>query len=375
MQSRTEQPANLTTSYSYATANDVQRLIGATVKNGSGATVESWAYEFDAAGNRTKRTLTAGTTTTTTGYGYNQANQLCWTVNAAPTGTCATPPTGASSYAYDANGNQTTGSLGYDALSRATSMAGSTLGYLTPGNQELVAYGTTNYQNNLLGLSRQIPSSGSAVSYVRQPDGTPVAQRTSTTKQHLFGDRLGSPTAVADTNTNSLTRSYAYDPDGQRTTATTGTGSGAGTDLALAGGHTLPNGLIHFSARYYNPGTARWTQPDPLRQVASLQQANRYGYVGGDPINRTDVGGLAYDYCGNGVGNDSGTEAGARSCQNTLNDRRSGGQAKDYLTVVCGYAGVREFAARFITKVTPVSAPLAATCAAYGAYELIRVIR
>jgi hypothetical protein len=31
--------------------------------------------------------------------------------------------------------------------------------YLTPDNTELVAYGTTAYQNNLLGLSRDIGSS------------------------------------------------------------------------------------------------------------------------------------------------------------------------------------------------------------------------
>jgi hypothetical protein len=61
----------------------------------------------------------------------------------------------------------------------------------------------------------------------RQPDGTPVAQRTSTTKQYLFGDRLGSITALADDNANSLTRTYSYDPDGNRTSSTTGTGTGS----------------------------------------------------------------------------------------------------------------------------------------------------
>jgi hypothetical protein len=37
-----------------------------------------------------------------------------------------------------------------------------------------------------------------------------------------------------------------------------------------------------------SPLTARWTQPDPIDQPADLRQANRYSYVGGDPINNID---------------------------------------------------------------------------------------
>ena len=37
---------------------------------------------------------------------FNNADELCWT--AATTGTCASPPTGATTYAYDARGNRTT---------------------------------------------------------------------------------------------------------------------------------------------------------------------------------------------------------------------------------------------------------------------------
>jgi RHS repeat-associated protein len=125
----------------------------------------------------------------------------------------------------------------------------------------------------------------------RQPDGTPVAQRSSTTKQYLFGDRLGSITALADDNANSLTRTYAYDPDGNRTSSTTGTGSGVVTDLGFAAGHLLPNTMYHYGARFYDPSLARWTQEDPLAAVASQQNANRYAYVGGNAVNATDPSG------------------------------------------------------------------------------------
>jgi RHS repeat-associated protein len=127
----------------------------------------------------------------------------------------------------------------------------------------------------------------------RQPDGTPVAQRTSTTKQYLFGDRLGSITALADDNANSLTRTYSYDPDGNRTSSTTGTGSGVATDLGFAAGHLLPNTMYHYGARFYDPALARWTQQDPLAAVASQQNANRYVYAGGNPVFGPDPSGLA----------------------------------------------------------------------------------
>jgi RHS repeat-associated protein len=204
---------------------------------------------------------------------------------------CGTAPTGATSYAYDHAGNQTTGSLGYDALSRMTSVGSSTLSYLTPGAQELIGYASNTYHNALLGLDRETLS-GVTTGYTRQPDGTPVAQRTSTTKQYLFGDRLGSITALADDNANSLTRTYSYDPDGNRTSSTTGTGSGVVTDLGFAAGHLLPNSMYHYGARFYDPSLARWTQEDPLAAVASQQNANRYAYVGGNPVNATDPSGM-----------------------------------------------------------------------------------
>jgi uncharacterized protein RhaS with RHS repeats len=44
-----------------------------------------------------------------------------------------------------------------------------------------------------------------------------------------------------------------------------------------------------MGARYYDPNTARFTQPDP-----SGQETNPYLYAAGDPINLTDPSGLAF---------------------------------------------------------------------------------
>ena len=59
-----------------------------------------------------------------------------------------------------------------------------------------------------------------------------------------------------------------------------------------SGGYQAPAGLYHFGQRYYDPADARWTQPDPLDQPDDLRQGNRYVYVGGDPIDVTDLTGL-----------------------------------------------------------------------------------
>ena len=48
---------------------------------------------------------------------------------------------------------------------------------------------------------------------------------------------------------------------------------------------------MHFGKRYYDPGLGRWTQQDPIDQPADLRQANRYVYVGQDPVNHVDPSG------------------------------------------------------------------------------------
>lgn len=49
--------------------------------------------------------------------------------------------------------------------------------------------------------------------------------------------------------------------------------------------------LYRFGERYYDPQIGRWTQRDRVNQATDLRQANRYAYVGGDPINALDPNG------------------------------------------------------------------------------------
>jgi YD repeat-containing protein len=74
------------------------------------------SYAYDAADEMTQ----AGTST----LAYNSANELCWTLPAASANACGSPPTGATAYGYDTRGNRTsavasTGSATCDAYDQA----------------------------------------------------------------------------------------------------------------------------------------------------------------------------------------------------------------------------------------------------------------
>jgi RHS repeat-associated protein len=61
--------------------------------------------------------------------------------------------------------------------------------------------------------------------------------------------------------------------------------------LDLANGYIDPaTGYLKLGARYYNPTTARFTQPDPAKTCGG------FAYAGDNPANYTDPSGLTIDY-------------------------------------------------------------------------------
>jgi len=58
-----------------------------------------------------------------------------------------------------------------------------------------------------------------------------------------------------------------------------------------------PSGLNLAMYRSYSPNLGRWVSRDPLRNAEFLQGPNLYGYVGNDPVSRTDPSGLAFIDC------------------------------------------------------------------------------
>ena len=80
---------------------------------------------------------------------------------------------------------------------------------------------------------------------------------------------------------------YSYDPYGNTTSS-----SGSALDyFGFQGGFRAPASLTHFGDRYENPSDARWTQQDPLQQINSLTQNDRYSFAGDDPTNNSDPDG------------------------------------------------------------------------------------
>ena len=134
--------ASKRTSYTYANATeDVGRLLRARTVDRSSTPVVQRDYSYDRAGNRTQKSVQTSGGTTTTTYAFNAANQLCWSYVGSSTNGCASPPSGATGFRYDAAGNQTAGNHTYswDVFGRMTSIDGLTLGYLSPTNGELTS--------------------------------------------------------------------------------------------------------------------------------------------------------------------------------------------------------------------------------------------
>ncbi len=181
----------------------------------------------------------------------------------AGSGTCSSPPSGATSYAYDGTGllqSETTGSA------------------------------TTDLTWDILGSVPTLLSDGTG-DYLYGPSATPVEQvsLSSGTPSYLLADHLGSVRAITSP-TGAVTAGFTYDAWGNAS----GTSGTATTPFRYAGGYLdSASRLYCFRARWYDPGTGQFMSLGPL--VAQTLQP--YSYVGNDPLNGTDPTGQ-YMVCG-----------------------------------------------------------------------------
>jgi RHS repeat-associated protein len=264
------------TQYSYDPLN---RLTRALTTNG-GTTVRDFQYTLDNDGNITRRVGTISGTTTTTSYAYNETNQLCWSYNGTASPLCGTIPSGATTYTYDADGNQTADSSAFSATynvkNQTTALNGSSLGYFGAGQNELIGDAGATLHNSILDTTSRT-ASGTTDYFTRDDQGTLLADRGPSSTSYYLLDAQSSVIGTTD-SAGASSGSWSYDPYGRAI----GT---APSPFAYVSGYRSSSGLYHFGARFYNPSDQRWTQVD------SVNQTNRYAYVA-DPINNVDVSGM-----------------------------------------------------------------------------------
>jgi len=115
----------------------------------------------------------------------------------------------------------------------------------------------------------------------------PVAMNRSGVTYYLTYDQVGSLRVLADALGNVVKR-IDYDSFGN---IINDTNPGFTIPFGFAGGlHDRDTGFVRFGFRDYDPNTGRWTAKDPILFAGG--DVDLYGYVGNNPVNRTDPSGL-----------------------------------------------------------------------------------
>ncbi|MDN4598904.1 RHS repeat-associated core domain-containing protein [Leifsonia virtsii] len=264
---------------------------------------EKNTYAYDPAGNRTGWTRSGATdgdfTQTAT---YNNANQVTQTAtDKSGRGVSA----GVATYGYDGAGNRTSQSVAGVGASYAYNAVGQTsqvtrdgrttsYGYDGLGRQASITdqtkYGTDTTRNVYNGgdLAQTASVSHGTSTLVSDAIGQ-LAEHVTATGSATWDllDGLGS--TVAGATGGSITQLASYDDWGTQVFETTGW-SAPQSYTGQAGDPT--QGLVHNSARSYDPATGSWTSPETWRGLLTQPKTlARYQYVSDNPATYLDPDG------------------------------------------------------------------------------------
>ena len=289
------------------TYDNLNRLLTTRIAGEASANVDT---TYDARGNiKTKSGV--GT------YVYgNTSNRL---VSVTPSGGTAM------TYAYDSNGNLTSGdgrTLSYTSFDKPhtiTKGTGQTVQFaydgerarykrsVTTGTGTNAVTTTTYYVGNV-----EIRNVTGGKQYTRYVEGHAIVKltrndssRTAISTDYLITDHLGSIDAIADSS-GALLYDLSFDAWGRRRAAdstfaiinTPATALATLTPRGFTGHEMLDTvGLIHMNGRVYDPRLGRFTSADPIVQFPHYSQSfNHYSYVLNNPLGYTDPSGYGIKF-------------------------------------------------------------------------------
>jgi len=267
-------PGAASTGYTY---NQLNQLATAGTDN----------YSYDKADNITELDGTSG-------YNYDNANEL----TSSPTATYAYDQLGERTSQTPTGGSATT--YGYDQAGRLTSYTpltgtATTFAYNGDGLRTTKTTGTST-SSFTWDQTQPIPSllGDGQNYYIYGSDGVPIEQINQVgTPTYLHQDQLGS-TRLITNESGATAATFTYNPYGTLN-ASTGT---ATTPFGYAGQYTDPEtGLQYDRARYYDPTTGQFLTRDPLEAITGAP----YFYGSDNPLNELDPSGLD-GILGTGIG-------------------------------------------------------------------------
>jgi RHS repeat-associated protein len=308
------------------------QLLSLAYTNNGSATVASAAYQYNVTGTRSSEAREDGNTRN---FGYDAVDRVLSSINST------LPAARNEAFAYDPEGNWTTDARVHDAADELTQDANYDYSYDAEGNLAQKTNRTnpadqTNYtydaQNRLVqvvsplgtsvyayaALGRRIARTvnGTTTRYILDEqnvrlelDGSNALSAANThaaldrllvrdqggAPMFFQGDALGNTTALTDAPGAVLER-YRYSAFGKLEVLnpdfTAKAGNIPSQHFTFTGREWEPEAGLYFNrARFYDPDSGRWLSRDPIRENGGI---NLYGYVGNDPVNKSDPFGLDF---------------------------------------------------------------------------------